>query len=134
MADGFGHEDASQIILVLKLLKDGGGGASHAITEIDTIAQVQGQCQDVDDHKYPATHALIGGCLLLMQGKQHHQHPQGIGIENRRGVKRQSTTQNLQEMTPREAVGKEIPVLKKKGHAGYEINHIDQKQITDNST
>ena len=125
MVEGLGEEDASQVVLVLKLLKDGGGGASHAITEIDAIAQVQSQRQDVDNHKYPAAHALIGGCLFFMQGEQHHQHPQGVGIENSRGVERQASTQDLQEMTPCEAVGKEVPVLEKKGHAGYEINHID---------
>ena len=40
MTEGLGEEDASQVVLVLELLEDGGGGASHAITEIDAIAQV----------------------------------------------------------------------------------------------
>ena len=54
MADRFGQEYRTEVVLMGELAEDGGRRAPHRETEIDGIAEIDGKGQCVDDDKHPS--------------------------------------------------------------------------------
>ena len=82
VTQGFRQENATQIALVGELTKDSRRGATHGETEIDGIAQINGQRQAIDDEVYGTTELLVNGSLLEMQGEQHHHDIRDVSYQN----------------------------------------------------
>ena len=99
MADCFCQEDTTQIVLVRELAEYGRCGATHGKAEVNGIAQIDSQCQSVNDKEHALTHLLIDGCLLLMQREQHHHSIGDIGHQNSTGIEHQSTLKDFSEVS-----------------------------------
>ena len=54
MADRFGQEYRTEVVLMGELAEDGGRRAPHRETEIDGIAEIDRKGQGVDDDKHPS--------------------------------------------------------------------------------
>ena len=65
------EDNGTQVALVGELIEDGGRGATHRITEIDRIAEVDAQGQTVDEDEHPPTDLLVEACLLAVPGQEH---------------------------------------------------------------
>ena len=66
MAQGFCQEDTTQIALVRELAEYGCRRTTHGKAKIDSIAQINSQCQTIDEEEYALTDLLVNVCLFLM--------------------------------------------------------------------
>ena len=82
MAQRLLSKDTRQIVLVAEFIEDGYGRPSHGILEIHRIAEVDNKAEDIHHDEHPFADRLIGGILLTAHGKEHHDHPEGVRIEN----------------------------------------------------
>ena len=93
MGEGLLSEDATEVVLIAKLLEHGDGGAAHGVLEVDSVAEVHNQSQGVDYYKHPATNLVVCWILLAAYREKHHHHPEGIGIEDGGGVEHDAASQ-----------------------------------------
>ena len=71
---------------------------------------------------------MIAGTLLLVQGKEYQEHPEGVGVEDGRRVEGESAAQQFHEMPP-PYLSIQLIVLSIEGHTGQEVDHVCQQQI-----
>ena len=98
MTQSLSKEYSSKIVFIRKFLKYRRGGATHGIAEINCIAKIDGKSENVYHHKHPSAHVLITMIVLLMEGEEYHNYPNGIGIEYGRGIEHQSTPKQFEQM------------------------------------
>ena len=128
---GLFEEDGNQISLVGELAEDGGRGATHRITEIDGIAEVDEQCQAVDHNKQPAACLLIDDRLLAVPGQEHEHDVKAVGDEDGRGVEHQSAQKQFQHVGIGHIRREKGVVDSKIEDTRQEIDHVGQHQVVD---
>ena len=134
MTEGLSEEDVSQVLFVRELVEHRSRGAPHGEAEIDGIAEVDSQCQAVDNQEDGTAQLLIGGCFLVMQWKQHQHDIRDVGYQDGTGVEDQTTSQHLQDMGERQVLREITVVLQKIDKTRQEIDHIDYQQIVERDT
>ena len=122
VAEQFGQEDAAQVALVAELAEDTRRGAPQRVGEVGRVAQVDEQCQRVDHHKHPLAQAVVGWCLLQVEGEEHQHDVERVGIDDGRRVEHQSSAQQLPQVGRREVVLEMAEVHQQIGHACYLID------------
>ena len=121
-------DDFTDVSFVAELVEHGRSRAAQGEGEIDRVGDVGDEGQCVHHDKEQPTRAMPAAPLLQMQRKEHHQHPQDVGVENGRGVEAETSQKHLPTVAHREAVGIERVVLGHKDNTGNEVGHIGEQQ------
>ena len=97
VAEEFREEDASEVSFCGEFLEDACRRPAEGIGEIDGVAEVDDECDAVDDDEESFAEAVIGGRLLAIPGEQHEYEPQHVGIEDGGAVEHISSLCHGQE-------------------------------------
>ena len=117
----FGEEDAAEVAFVAELGEEGGGGAATGELGIDGVDEVEAEAEGVHHYEDPAAHGVPPGALLEVQGEEHEDYPEAVGVEDGRGVEAEAAGKKFAhgELVPVD--GEEVPVLEHEGHAGDHV-------------
>ena len=126
-----GEEDASEVVLIIKFAENAGRRASHRERVIDRVGQVDGKGQPVDHHEDPALHLVPQARFLQPQGEEHQHEPQGVDVEDDRGVKKEAASEDACQVAVGQRVGKERAVFHEEGHTGQDEKQIGYQQVED---
>ena len=131
VVEQFDKEDAAQVVLARELAEHAGGGASEGIRKIGRVGQVDDERQAVDNDEQPFAETLVATRLLQIQGEEHQDDVEGVGVDDGRRVEGQTALEKPQQMAERESVGEVAEVDQQVGYAGNEVNQEDQQEIPD---
>ena len=129
MAQRLLPDDTPQIVLVAEFMEDGASRPSHGILEIHRITEVDDKGEDIHHDEHPLADRLIGRILLTAHGEEHHDHPEGVRIEDGRSVEDDTATQHLHQVRGLEVISKQTIVLSQERDSGDEIHDVGYQQI-----
>ena len=99
--------------------------------EVHSIAEVRGESQTIDDDIKPLAEALPLGVFLQVQGEEHHEDVEGVGIGNGGGVEIDAAPEDIPELRRTEHVFVGAVVLQQEGDPGHHIGCIQKQNIDD---
>ncbi len=73
-------DDATEVVVVLKLGEERHGGASAGELEVDGVAEVDDDRQGVDDDKNPLGDTLVGAVQSEAEGNEHEEEVEDVGV------------------------------------------------------